>query len=151
MQVELFLLILSLLFFASILSDKVSSRFGVPSLLLFLLVGMLFGTDGIGITFDNIELAEAVGSVGLCVILFSGGMDTKLQEIRPVAREGIVLSTIGVFLTAAITGVLIWLLMKVTHAGAALALPTALLMASTMSSTDSASVFSILRGKGIRL
>lgn len=151
MHVELFLLILSLLFFASILTDKVSSRFGVPSLVLFLLVGMLFGSDGLGITFDNIGLAQAIGTVALSVILFSGGMDTKLHEIRPIAKEGIVLSTIGVFLTSLITGVLIWTIMKWTHSGVTLALPTALLMAATMSSTDSASVFSILRSKGLKL
>lgn len=151
MKVEFFLLIVSLLFFASILTDKVSSRFGVPSLVLFLLVGMLFGSDGLGITFDNAKAAQAIGTVGLSIILFSGGMDTKLREIRPVAREGIILSTLGVVLTAVITGVLIWFLMKWTHAGIQLALPTAMLMAATMSSTDSASVFSILRSKGLRL
>lgn len=151
MEVELFLFVVSLLFFASILTDRVSSRFGVPSLVLFLLVGMLFGADGLGITFDNAEAAQGVGSVALCVILFSGGMDTKLSDIRPVAKEGIILSTLGVLLMALFTGVSIWLLMKWTHAGTELALPTALLMAATMSSTDSASVFSILRGKGLRL
>ncbi len=151
MRVEFFLLIVSLLFFASILTDKLSSRFGVPSLVLFLLVGMLFGSDGLGITFDNIGAAQAIGTVALSVILFSGGMDTKLHEIRPVAIEGVVLSTMGVFLTAAITGVLIWVIMKWTHANARLALATAMLMAATMSSTDSASVFSILRSKGLKL
>jgi len=151
MRVELFLLIVSLLFFASILTDKLSSKFGVPSLVLFLLVGMLFGSDGLGINFDNIQLAQSVGTIALSVILFSGGMDTKLDDIRPVAKEGVILSTIGVLLTAVIEGVLIWLLMKWTHAGVKLALPTALLMAATMSSTDSASVFSILRSKGLNL
>lgn len=151
MEVEFFLLTLSLLFFASILSDKVSSKFGVPSLLLFLIVGMLFGTDGIGIKFDNIGLAEAIGSIGLSIILFSGGMDTKFREIQPVVKEGIVLSTIGVLLTAVITGLLIWLLISFTHAGIELALGTSLLMAATMASTDSASVFSILRGQNIKL
>ncbi len=148
---ELFLLTISLLFFVSILTDKLSSRFGVPSLVLFLLVGMLFGTDGLGIDFDNIDLAQSIGTIALSVILFSGGMDTKLESIHPVAKEGLLLSTIGVLLTAMIEGVLIWLLMKWTHTGVELALPTALLMASTMSSTDSASVFSILRSKGLRL
>lgn len=151
MHVEFFLLILSLLFFASILTDKLSSKFGVPSLVLFLLVGMLFGTDGLGITFDNIGFAQAVGTVALSVILFSGGMDTKFHEIRPVSKQGIVLSTIGVLLTAVFTGVLTWLIMRWTHSGLQMALPTALLMAATMSSTDSASVFSILRSKGITL
>ena len=151
MNIEFFLLIISLLFFVSILSDKVSSRFGVPSLVLFLLVGMLFGIDGIGISFDNIGLAQAVGSISLSIILFSGGMDTKLVEIKPVVKEGLILSTLGVFLTAAISGISIWLLMKWTHAGVELPLATALLMAATMSSTDSASVFSILRGKQMKL
>lgn len=151
MAVELILLILSLLFFTSILTDKLSSRLGVPSLMLFLLVGMLFGSDGLGLSFDNINLAEAIGSIGLSIILFSGGMDTKLQDIRPVAREGILLATIGVLLTATITGLAIWQLMKWTHAGLSLALPTALLMAATISSTDSASVFSILRSKNMML
>ena len=151
MRVEIFLFVLSLLFFVSILTDKLSSKLGVPALVMFLLVGMLFGSDGLGLTFDNINLAEAVGTVALSIILFSGGMDTKIDEIRPVIKEGLVLSTIGVFLTAAITGVLTWLLMKWTHADTVLALPTALLIASTISSTDSASVFSILRSKGLLL
>ncbi len=151
MQVELWLLILSLLFFASILTDKLNSRLGVPSLMSFLLVGMLFGCDGLGVSFDNIRVAEAIGSVGLCVILFSGGMDTKLSDIQPVVREGVLLSTVGVLLTAAFTGLSIWLLMRWTHAGTALVLPTALLMAATMSSTDSASVFSILRRRKLIL
>ena len=151
MAIEFILLILSLLFFTSILTDKLSSRLGVPSLMLFLLVGMLFGSDGLGLSFDNINLAEAIGSICLSVILFSGGMDTRLQDIRPVAREGILLATIGVLLTATITGLAIWQLMKWTHAGLSLALPTALLMAATISSTDSASVFSILRSKNMML
>ena len=104
MAIEFILLILSLLFFTSILTDKLSSRLGVPSLMLFLLVGMLFGSDGLGLSFDNFNLAEAIGSICLSVILFSGGMDTRLQDIRPVAREGILLATIGVLLTATITG-----------------------------------------------
>ena len=148
---EFFLLIISLLFFASILTDKLSSRFGVPSLLLFLFVGMLFGGDGLGITFDNIRLAQSVGTIALSIILFAGGMDTKISEIRPVYREGITLSTLGVFLTAAFAGVMMWLLMKWTHRGIELPLATALLIAATMSSTDSASVFSILRTQKLRL
>lgn len=151
MRVEFFLFVLSLLFFVSILTDKLSSKLGVPALVMFLLVGMVFGSDGLGVTFDNINVAEAIGTVALSVILFSGGMDTKIEEIRPVVKEGLILSTLGVFLTAAITGVLTWLLMKWTHAGTVLALPTALLIAATISSTDSASVFSILRSKGLLL
>ena len=91
MQVEFLLLILSILFFASILAGKAGSRFGVPALLLFLGVGMLFGSDGIGIHFDNIKLAHMIGTVALSAILFSGGLDTKIEDIKPVLGPGITL------------------------------------------------------------
>jgi cell volume regulation protein A len=71
-QIELVLLIVSILFFVSILADKAGYRFGVPTLLLFLAVGMLFGSDGLGIHFENIQLAQTIGTVALCIILFFG-------------------------------------------------------------------------------
>lgn len=151
MQVELVLLVISILFFVSILADKVGFRFGVPALLLFLGVGMLFGSDGLGINFESTSMAQTIGTVALCIILFSGGMDTRYDEIRPVLWQGVVLATVGVFLTAAITGVAIWWILGMTSGGVAVGLTTALLLASTMSSTDSASVFSILRSKGLKL
>ncbi len=151
MQLEGILLIISLLFFVSIIADKAGYKFGVPSLLLFLAVGMIFGSDGIGIQFDNIEMAQAVGTIALCVILFSGGMDTKISDIRPVLAQGIILSTIGVLLTAFFTGIAIWWILGKTNEAAAFGLTTSLLLGATMSSTDSASVFSILRAKGLRL
>ena len=107
-QIELLLLILSALFFVSILADKAGSRWGVPSLLLFLGVGMLFGHDGFGFEFDNIAMATSVGTVALCIILFSGGMDTKMSDIRPILPQGLLLATLGVLFTAAITGVAVW-------------------------------------------
>ena len=111
MQVELVLLVLSLLFFASIFTDKIGYKFGVPALLLFLAVGMLFGPDGIGHFFNDngmgymlgVSSAQAIGTIALCIILFSGGMDTKLSDIRPVMAPGLTLATIGVLLTAVIT------------------------------------------------
>lgn len=151
MSVELILLVLSLLFFVSIFTDKVGYRFGVPALLLFLIVGMLFGTDGVGIEFSNIYLAQAIGTCALCVILFSGGMDTKIADVQPVIKPGITLATLGVLLMAGITGLLIWLILGWTHQAEQIGLLTCLLMAATMSSTDSASVFSILRSKGVSL
>ncbi len=86
MSVEFVLLVLSMLFFFSIIADKIGYRFGVPALLVFLAVGMLFGPDGVGKLINpngvgymlNISSAEALSSIALCVILFSGGMDTKL-------------------------------------------------------------------------
>ncbi|MBR1549561.1 MAG: potassium/proton antiporter [Bacteroidales bacterium] len=148
MQIELILLILSTLFFASILAGKAGSRFGVPALLLFLGVGMLFGSDGLGIHFDNIKLAQMIGTVALSAILFSGGLDTKVGDIKPVLGPGITLATLGVLITAVATGVILYFLLD-HHLG--VSLMGCLLLASTMSSTDSASVFSILRGRGLNL
>ena len=150
-SVEHLLLGISGLFFLSILAGKAGSSFGVPALLLFLLVGMLCGTDGLGIPFDNAKAAHAVGTIALCIILFSGGMDTKLTSIRPVMRQGISLATLGVLLTAAITGMAVWWVLGLTMPTAQVGLLTSLLLASVMSSTDSASVFSILRSKGLHL
>lgn len=150
-QVELFLLVISVLFFASIIVSKASSKLGVPVLLLFLVVGMLFGVDGLGIQFDNIRVAQGVGTVALCVILFSGGMDTKICDVRPVLGPGITLATLGVLITAFATGFGIWLIVDKTALGGTIGFLASLLLASTMSSTDSASVFSILRSKGLNL
>lgn len=151
MQIEFFLLVVSILFFASILVSKASSKFGVPVLLLFLAVGMIFGSDGIGIKFDNITLAQYVSTIALCIILFSGGMDTKIEEVKPVLSPGIVLATLGVLITAFSTGLIIWFIMDKTSIGVNIGLLSSLLLASTISSTDSASVFSILRSKGLFL
>jgi len=151
LQIEIVLLVLSVLFFLSILAGKASSRFGVPALLLFLGVGMLFGSDGLGIQFENIQVTNTIGTIALCIILFSGGLDTKTSEIRPIIAQGVILATIGVFLTAIITGVIIWLILGMTMASAGIGLLTSLLLASTMASTDSASVFSILRSKNLQL
>ncbi len=150
-QVELILLVLSFLFFLSVFAGKASSKFGVPSLLLFLGVGMLAGSDGLGVEFDDIYMAQAIGTVALCIILFSGGMDTKFNEIKPVLLQGIVLSTFGVLITALIMGVLVWFVLGKTNASAGVGFISSLLLASIMSSTDSASVFSILRSKGLNL
>lgn len=151
LQVELVLLVAAALFFLSILAGKASSRFGVPALLLFLAVGMLCGSDGLGIQFENIYIAQAIGTVALCIILFSGGMDTRISEIRPVMAQGLVLATVGVLLMALFTGLLIWRISGMVRESAGLGLLTSLLLAATMASTDSASVFSILRSKGVLL
>src|SRR5574344_2502204 len=151
LQIEVVLIVISILFFLSILAGKASSKFGVPALLLFLGVGMLCGSDGLGIQFEDTGVAQAIGTVALCIILFSGGMDTKFSEVRPILAQGIVLATVGVFLTALISGVLVWWILGMTMPAAGVGLLTSLLLASTMSSTDSASVFSILRSKGLNL
>lgn len=148
---ENILLIGSILLFVSIVVGKTGYRFGVLALLLFLLVGMLFGSDGLGLQFHNAKIAQFIGMVALSVILFSGGMDTKFKEIRPILSPGIVLSTVGVFLTALFTGLFIWYLSGMSWTNIHFPLITSLLLASTMSSTDSASVFAILRSQKMNL
>lgn len=145
------LLIGSILLFISILVGKTGYRFGVPALLLFLVVGMLFGSDGIGFQFHNTGEAQFIGMVALSIILFSGGMDTKFSEIKPILTPGIVLSTVGVLLTAFFTGMFIWWLSGMSWTNIYLPVTTSLLLAATMSSTDSASVFAILRSQKMNL
>ena len=148
---ENILLIGSILLFVSIIVGKTGYRFGVPALLLFLVVGMLFGSDGLGLQFHNAKEAQFIGMVALSVILFSGGMDTKFSEIKPILIPGIMLSTVGVLLTAIFTGLFIWWISGMSWSNIYLPLTTSLLLASAMSSTDSASVFAILRSQKMNL
>ena len=141
----------SILLILSVFAGKAGYRFGLPSLLLFLGIGMVFGSDGVGIQFDNAKAAQFIGMLALSIILFSGGMDTKLKEIKPVASQGVVLATLGVLLTTFLTGGFIYLICHYSTEYATLTLPESLLLAAVMSSTDSASVFSILRSKGVLL
>ena len=148
---ENFLLIASILLFVSILAGKTGYRFGVPALLLVLVVGMLFGSEGLGLQFSSFKQAQFVGMAALSVILFSGGMDTKASDIKPIAVEGVVLSTLGVLLTALITGGFIYGMAKLLPGYLSLSFAGCMLLAAVMSSTDSASVFSILRSKNLYL
>ncbi|MBQ7553649.1 MAG: potassium/proton antiporter [Bacteroidaceae bacterium] len=151
MSLEFGLLVGAILIYLSILISKTGFKFGIPTLLLFLLVGMAFGTDGIGLQFDDARSAQFIGMVAMSIILFTGGLDTKLKDIRPVAVQGILLSTIGVLLTTVITGCFIFFLSNYTRVAIALPLLTCMLLAATMSSTDSASVFSLLRSQHMNL
>ena len=145
LSTENILLIGAMLLFISILAAKLSPKVGTPALLLFLFIGMLFGSDGLGIQFNNPEIAQFIGMLALSIILFSGGMETKYSEIKPVAAPGVVLATVGVLLTALLTGCFIYWICGII--GINIGFLECLLMASVMSSTDSASVFSILRAK----
>ena len=140
---ENILLVWALLLFVAVVAGKVAYRFGAPALLLFLGVGMFFGFEFIN--FESFEFTQFIGMLALCIILFSGGMDTKFSEIKPILAPGIVLATVGVALTALLCGTFIYFFSG--WVGLALSFPVALLLASTMASTDSASVFSILRTK----
>ncbi len=150
-SIETFLLVGSILLFISLLVGKTGSRFGVPTLLLFLFIGVIAGTDGVGIQFNSPEIAQTIGVIALNIILFSGGMDTRYSEIKPVVWQGVILATVGVFLTALITGLFIfWLTNNVLQA-VSFGLVESFLLASVMSSTDSASVFGILRSRNMEL
>ncbi|GAB1472570.1 potassium/proton antiporter [Bacteroidota bacterium] len=144
---ENILLIGSILLFVSILAGKAGYRFGVPMLLLFLGVGMLFGSDGFGIEFNSPYIAQFIGLAALSVILFSGGMDTKISEIKPVLGQGIILASLGVVLTTLFTGTIIYGISHLFSRFVTFTLPESMLLASIISSTDSASVFSILRSR----
>ena len=133
----------ALLLFVAVIAGKVAYRFGAPALLLFLGVGMLFGLNFI--SFRSVEMTQFVGMIALCIILFTGGMDTKFSEIKPIIGPGVVLATAGVVMTAFILASFVWLVAP--WLGVEMPFVLALLLASTMSSTDSASVFSILRSK----
>jgi len=145
------LLIGSVLLFLSIIAGKAGYKFGIPVLLLFLSVGMLFGSDGFGIKFDSPYIAQFIGLASLSVILFSGGLDTKISEIRPVLGPGLTLASLGVLLTTLFTGTIIYFITHIYATFITFTLPESMLLASIMSSTDSASVFSILRSKGVSL
>src|SRR6187431_241621 len=142
---ENILLIGSILLLTSILAGKTSKRFGVPTLILFLVIGVLAGSEGIGgIHFDDPQLTQFIGIIALNFILFSGGLDTHWQSIKPVLWRGVALSTICVCLTAAAVGFFVHLIWGFT-------LAEGLLLGSIVSATDAAAVFSILRTKGIGL
>lgn len=145
LTIENILLVGSLLLFVSIIVGKTSYKFGVPTLLLFLAIGMLAGSDGIGgIQFDNPQIAQFIGIVSLNFILFSGGLDTNWTSVRPILREGLALSTLGVLLTALSLGTFVWFVTDFT-------IYESMLLGSIVSSTDAAAVFSILRSKNLAL
>lgn len=141
----------SILLIAGVMIGKSSYRFGLPLLLIFLIVGMIFGTDGVGIQFSDMHTAQFIGMIALCIILFSGGMGTKISNIRPVIVPGLILSTIGVLLMTLITGLFIWWLSGMQWTNIHFAFIPSLLLAATMSSTDSASVFGILGSHKVHL
>ncbi|VCU53079.1 K(+)/H(+) antiporter NhaP [Thermus thermophilus] len=135
----------SVLLLLSILLNRVSERFGIPPLLLFLVLGMLAGSDGPGgIYFDDTRLAQGLGVMALAFILFAGGLDTVWSQIRPVFWPGLVLATLGVILTAWLVGIFASLVLGFPP-------PLGFLLGAIVSSTDAAAVFSVLRARGVRL
>lgn len=144
-NLHLYIIAIGAILFISVYASKVSERIGFPLLLIFLILGMLLGSEGIvGIKFDNALLAQAVGSVSLIFILYSGGLDTHWGQIKPVVVSGVMLATFGVLITAVILACFIYLMLDIT-------ILEALLLGSIISSTDAAAVFMIFRPHQIRL
>lgn len=139
------LILASLVLLICIFSSKVLYRFGVPSLLIFLILGMIFGSEGIvGIQFDNYKIAEQIGSCGLIFIMFYGGFCTNWKMAKPVITKAVLMSTLGVAITAFLTGAFCVFVLKVSAL-------EGLLIGSVVASTDAASVFSILRSQKLNL
>ncbi len=133
------------MFLAALTSSKLAGKFGVPSLLIFITVGIFFGSDGIGsIYFDNYYAAQFIGIIALVYILFMGGLSININEVKPVFKSGIILATAGVLLTAVITGGLGYYFLELN-------IKECMLLGAIVSSTDAAAVFSILRSKDINL
>lgn len=143
--IEYMILLSSGLLFLSIMASKISGRLGVPALLLFMLLGMLAGSDGIGkIEFDNAYLAQGLGVISLIFILFSGGLDTSWKTVRPIFKSGVILSTLGVVITCGLTT-----LFSASFLG--LSFGEGLLLGAIISSTDAPAVFTILRSQQVGL
>ena len=135
------LLAAAVLVIAGVLASKLANRLGVPALLLFLGLGMLAGSDGVGgIDFADVELTQGIGVAALALILFDGGIATRWESVRPVLGPGSVLATAGVAITAVVTGLAATVILDVP-------LEVGLLLGAIVSSTDAAAVFSILRSR----
>jgi len=143
--IDVIFIVFSTLVILSILTIKLSNRFGIPSLVLFLAIGMLAGSDGLGgISFDNPPLVRALGITALVLILFSGGLDTEWSAVRPIVWQGLSLSTIGVLITALLIGVFVsWV--------QGFSFLEGLLLGAVVSSTDAAAVFMVLRARKTKI
>lgn len=145
MSIEAIILITSAVLVLAVSLNKVSERFGVPALLVFLALGMLAGSDGPGgIYFDNAWLSQGLGTVALAFILFAGGLETDAHTVKKVMKPAISLATFGVFVTALVTGVCARYALGISWL-------ESLLIGSIVSSTDAAAVFAVLRSKNVGL
>jgi len=144
-SIEPILVVGSLLLLISVLASKASAKLGIPALLLFLILGMLAGSDGPGgIYFDDAHIAQSLGVVALVLILFSGGLDTEWSSVKPILWQGLGLSTVGVLITSVLVG-----LFAKTVLG--FSLEEGILLGAIVSATDAAAVFSVLRARSIGL
>ncbi len=142
---EYFILASCILLALSVLASKASGKMGLPALLIFLFIGMLAGSEGLGgIAFDNAPMAKTTGVVALSLILFYGGLSTDLKAVRPSIKEGLTLAVLGTVLTALVVGL-------AAHFLLGLGLETGLLIGSIISSTDAAAVFAVLRARNVHI
>ncbi len=145
LTIEYLLLAASGLLLLSVIASKASGRLGVPALLLFLLIGMLAGSDGPGgIHFDDPWFAQSLGVVALAFILFAGGLDTHWASVRPVLGYGVALSTLGVAITAGLVGWFATVALEMSWTDG-------LLIGAIVSSTDAAAVFAVMRSRSVSL
>ena len=144
--------IVAFLLLASLMSSKISTHINMPCLLLFLVVGMLAGEEGIGkLTFNDAVMANAIGSIAMAFILFSGGFDTSMESVKKVFLPGSIMSSLGVLLTAFLSGIFTYFAAILFLPEKTLSFAWCLLLGSIISSTDAAAVFSILRSKSVSL
>ena len=144
-SVELFLFGTAALLFLCVLASKASGKLGIPTLVVFLAVGIFAGSEGpLGIQFDNAYFAQTLGVVALAYILFSGGLDTKIKDIKPIMKSGVSLASLGVFITCIIVGLF-------NHYVLGFSLLEGMLIGAIISSTDAGAVFTVLRSKSIHL
>lgn len=141
----IFLIFAAVIMFACVLLNKISGKIGVPMLLAFILLGMFFGSDGVvKIQFEDFAIAEQICSVALIFIMFYGGFGTNWKEAKPVVVKAVILSSVGTVLTALFTGLFCFYVLRFE-------MLESFLIGAVISSTDAASVFSILRSKRLNL
>ncbi|HKM29002.1 MAG TPA: potassium/proton antiporter [Anaerovoracaceae bacterium] len=142
---SVYMLAISGILLMCLLLNKITSKLGVPTLLAFILLGMLFGTDGLfKISFENYDVAEQVCTIALIFIMFYGGFGTNWETARPIAVKATLLSTLGVAITAGVTGLFCYYALHFEFL-------ESMLIGSVICSTDAASVFAILRSKRMNL
>lgn len=143
--IEQILIISSLLLLFSVIASKASQTIGVPALLLFLIIGMIAGSEGIGgIAFTDVKITQFVGTVALSFILFAGGLETDWLYVKPIVKDGIMLSTIAVLISTLIVAVATYYILDFS-------IRESLLLGAIVSSTDAAAVFNILKAHSIFL
>lgn len=145
LNIELILLVIPALIIISIVLTKFTDNAGIPTLVLFLSIGMVAGSDGLGqIYFDNAELAQSIGIIALIYILFSGGLDTNWNVVKPAFKNATLLATVGVLITAISIGLFVYFVLGFT-------LWEGMLIGAIISSTDASAVFSIIRSREVKL